>query len=208
MVLRITATTIALAWEINFSEGRTAREHLAGHRPKTQAHRGAKYITIQRWRKLVRWSAAWQTKTTGKRFGSTIQSNPHEFVQFRRCHAPVEETEVAVVIKTIAATLDVRGQICSSISSIGLPHACLPLVKVFPGVAAGGCNVGTSIVAGLDSKSVPCPCVFLVAMELHMFFSSDFTLLGHTALRHGEINATHSIQLHAKASQPNKFQLD
>jgi hypothetical protein len=38
-----------------------------------------------------------QTKTTGKRFGSTTQSNPHELVQLRRRHAPVEETEVAFV---------------------------------------------------------------------------------------------------------------
>src|SRR5436309_11363630 len=66
---------------------------------------------------------------------------------------------------------------CGSIGSIGLPHACLPFVKAFPGVSAGGSNVHTSIVAGLDSKGVPCPCVFLVAMEQHMFFSSDFILL-------------------------------
>ena len=60
-------------------------------------------------------------------------------------------------------------------------------------MAAGGSNVHTSIVAGLDSKGVPCPCVFLVAMELHMFFSSEFILLAHTGLRRGEVHATHIV---------------
>src|SRR5437879_13917843 len=58
---------------------------------------------------------------------------------------------------------------------------------------AGGSNVSTGVVAGLDSKGVPFPCVFLVAVELHMFFSSGFILLAHTGLWRGEVNAAYIV---------------
>jgi hypothetical protein len=45
-------------------------------------------------------------------------------------------------------------------------------------------NEDSGVVAGLNSKGVPSPCVFLVAMELHMFFSPGFILLTPTGLWH------------------------
>ena len=98
-----------------------------------------------------------------------------------------------IYIETIAATLDIRGQICGSIGSIGLSHACLPFVKVFPSVSARGSNVHTGVVAGLDNKSVPCPSVLLGAMELHMSLSPRFVLLILPGLWHGEVNAAHIV---------------
>src|SRR5712692_3797984 len=96
-------------------------------------------------------------------------------------------------IETIAATPNIWRQICGSIGGIRLPHACFPVVEVFPGVAARRSDVRTGIVAGLDGEGVPCPRVFLGAMELHMLYSSGFILLTHTGLGRGEVNTTNIV---------------
>ena len=63
----------------------------------------------------------------------------------------------SIYVKTIAASLNVRGQIDGSIGSVGLSHASLPFVKILPGVSAGGGDISAGHFTGADLEGVPRP---------------------------------------------------
>jgi hypothetical protein len=54
---------------------------------------------------------------TSKRQPPEERSNPHEFIQLRRCHAPVDETELACVSHLVCSLLASSKGCCSAFSS-------------------------------------------------------------------------------------------